>query len=231
MAQGAAVTRVLAAHQPNYLPYLGFIHKAAHADVFVVQDDLKYIKNDFGNRNRVQSGDDWRWLTIPLHADNSSLFATATAAEPNWGAKHSNILRSKYLRARHAEALAPLVDLIATQDATILSEINLAVTRALLSTFGLDVPLVVQSELALGAFSNPNDRLIALCERFDCDVYLSGVGGRAYIDEERWSAAGIRLEWSTYEPVPYDRGSAPWLPNLSALDAVAHERDLVRLIA
>jgi hypothetical protein len=225
------VTRVLAAHQPNYAPYLGFIHKAAHADVFVVQDDLKYIKNDFGNRNRVQSDDGWRWLTIPLHADNTSLFSTATAADPGWSTQHANVLRSKYLRAAHADALSPLIELIATQGTTVLSEINLAVTRALFSMFGVEVPIETQSELGLGAFSNPNDRLIALCQRFDCDVYLSGTGGAAYIDEERWAAAGIRLEWSVYEPVSYDRGSAPWLPNLSALDAIAHTNDLGRLIA
>lgn len=225
------MTRVLAAHQPNYAPYLGFIHKAAHADVFVVQDDLKYIKNDFGNRNRVQSDDGWRWLTIPLHADNTSLFSTATAADPGWSTQHANVLRSKYLRAAHADALSPLIELIATQDATVLSEINLAVTRALFSRFGVEVLIETQSALGLGAFSNPNDRLIALCQRFDCDVYLSGTGGAAYIDEERWAAAGIRLEWSAYEPVPYDRGSAPWLPNLSALDAIAHTNDLGRLIA
>jgi hypothetical protein len=225
------MTKVLAAHQPNYAPYLGFLHKAAHADVFVVQDDLKYIKNDFGNRNRVQSEDSWRWLTIPLHANNTSLFNTATAANPGWKAEHANILRSKYRTAAHSAALAEVVELIAAEKSDVLSEVALSLMHHLFTKFQVDVPVVVQSDLGLPGFENPNSRLIALCERFECDVYISGLGGRAYIDEEQWATSGIRLEWSDYEARPYDRGSAPWLPNLSALDAVAHTDDLASLIA
>jgi hypothetical protein len=225
------MTKVLAAHQPNYAPYLGFLHKVARADVFVVQDDLKYIKNDFGNRNRVQSEDSWRWLTIPLHANNTSLFNTATVADPGWKTEHTNILRSKYRTAAHSDTLGDIVELIAAEGSQVLSEIALSLMRHLFTRFEIDVPVVVQSGLGLPGFDDPNARLISLCERFECDVYLSGVGGRAYIDEEQWAVSGIRLQWSDYEAKPYDRGSAPWLPNLSALDAIAHTADLPSLIA
>jgi hypothetical protein len=33
------------------------------------------------------------------------------------------------------------------------------------------------------------------------------------------------VEWSDYEPIEYERGGAPWIPNLSALDALAHVED------
>ena len=34
--------RILAAHQPNYLPWLGYLSKVGQADVFVVADDVQY---------------------------------------------------------------------------------------------------------------------------------------------------------------------------------------------
>jgi hypothetical protein len=228
---GIEMTRVLAAHQPNYAPYLGFFHKARHADVFVLQDDLKYVKNDFGNRNRIQSEDDWRWLTIPVHAGNESRFNTATAADSKWGRQHANILRSKYLRATHEDRLGELIDSIAAPGGDVLSDITIDVTTRLLALFEIDTPVVVESTIGLPVFDNPNDRLISLCERFECDVYVSGLGGHAYIDEERWAKSSVRLEWSGYEPREYGRGSAPWIPDLSALDAVAHADDLPSLIA
>jgi hypothetical protein len=219
------------AHQPNYLPYLGFLHKSARADVVVLQDDLKYIKNDFGNRNRVQAEDEWRWLSIPVTANNASTFADVTPADPNWPRDHANILRSKYVRASHKARLEPYLDALASNAAAPLSVITIGLIRTLFDEFGVSVPTVIQSELDAGPFANPNDRLIWLCEHFDCDTYLSGTGAKAYIDEQRWAEAGIVLAWSDYEPVEYNRGGAPWIANLSSIDAVAHADDLAALIA
>ena len=45
---------IVAAHQPHYLPWLGYLDKLAKADVFVVMDDLQYEAQNFQNRNRVK---------------------------------------------------------------------------------------------------------------------------------------------------------------------------------
>ena len=57
---------ILAAHQPSYLPWLGYLDKMAKADVFVVMDDLQYEKDNFQNRNRVKLNNGAGWLTVPL---------------------------------------------------------------------------------------------------------------------------------------------------------------------
>ena len=224
------MSRTLAAHQPNYLPYLGFFHKASKADVFVLQDDLKYVKNDYGNRNRISAEDSWRWLSIPVRADNGSTFHSVVPADPGWPREHGNILRSKYVHAPHKERLTPYLEALTAGASEPLSVINLALIRRLIDELGISVPIAIASELDVGTFDNPNDRLIALCRMFECDTYLSGTGGHAYIDEERWEASGIRLEWSDYEAVEYDRGDRPWIPNLSALDALAFAEDPAALI-
>ena len=33
---------IVTIHQPNYFPYFGLFHKINQADVFVVQDDVKF---------------------------------------------------------------------------------------------------------------------------------------------------------------------------------------------
>jgi hypothetical protein len=222
---------ILAAHQPNYLPYLGLLHKAARADVIVLQDDLKYIKNDFGNRNRIQAEDSWRWLSIPVSANNSSLFNTVYPAEAKWPREHANILRSKYGRAAHKDRLEPYLAALAEHAADSLSVINIALIEKLFEEFAIETPVVIEGEFDDWQFDNPNDRLIALCKRFDCDRYLSGIGATAYIDPERWEGSGVRLEWSDYEQVPYERGGQPWIPNLSAIDAIVHVDAAATLIA
>jgi hypothetical protein len=222
--------RTLVAHQPTYIPYLGLLHKVARADVFVVQDDLRYVKDEVSNRNRIQQGDGWKWLTLPVHKDNSSTYATVTAADGGWPESHRRILTGSYARAPHFNRLSDLYERNAANRNAPLSVINLATIEWMLDLFGLAPQLVIESALALPEFDNPNDRLISLARRYSCDRYLSGVGGHGYIEDARWSAAGVELEWSDFEPVPYERGGLPWVPNLSALDAIAWVDDLPALL-
>jgi hypothetical protein len=219
------------AHQPTYAPYLGLLHKVARADVFVVQDDLRYVKDEVSNRNRIQQGDGWKWLTIAVHKNNSSTYATVTAADERWPESHQRILAGSYARAPHIDRFAGLYERNAANRNAPLSVINLATVEWMLDLFGLDPQVVVESDLALPSFDNPNDRLISLADRYSCDRYLSGAGGRGYIDETRWSAAGIELAWSDFDPKPYERGGLPWVPNLSALDAIAWVDDLPALLS
>ena len=57
---------IVAAHQPHYLPWLGYLDKLAKADLFVVMDDLQYEAQNFQNRNRVKLNHGAAWLTVPL---------------------------------------------------------------------------------------------------------------------------------------------------------------------
>ncbi|PYN08619.1 MAG: hypothetical protein DME02_07080 [Candidatus Rokuibacteriota bacterium] len=62
-----SVVRV-AIHQPQYLPWLGYLAKWAAADLFVFLDSVQYEKNGWQNRNRIKTADGARWLTVPVHA-------------------------------------------------------------------------------------------------------------------------------------------------------------------
>ena len=44
------MSRVLAAHQPNFLPWLGLLHKVGQADVWVLADDVQYSRGSLTNR-------------------------------------------------------------------------------------------------------------------------------------------------------------------------------------
>ena len=57
---------IVAAHQPSYLPWLGYLDKVAKADVFVVMDDLQFEAGNFQNRNRCKLNSGTAWLTVPL---------------------------------------------------------------------------------------------------------------------------------------------------------------------
>ena len=58
--------KILTAHQPVYLPWLGLLHKIALSDTFVIFDTVQYLKKDWNNRNMIKAQDGTIWLTVPV---------------------------------------------------------------------------------------------------------------------------------------------------------------------
>src|SRR6185369_9034093 len=65
---------IVAAHQPHYLPWLGYLDKLGKSDVFVVMDDLQFEAQNYQNRQRLKLADGPAWLSVPLaHGSQSDL--------------------------------------------------------------------------------------------------------------------------------------------------------------
>src|SRR5438132_6629859 len=57
----------VAIHQPEFLPWLGFIDKLRQSDIFVLLDTVQFEKNYFQSRNRIRNSQGEVWLTVPVH--------------------------------------------------------------------------------------------------------------------------------------------------------------------
>ena len=62
----------LAIMQPYFLPYPGYFQLIAAVDVFVVYDNIKYVKSGWINRNRLCRNGEAATFSLPLkHASDS----------------------------------------------------------------------------------------------------------------------------------------------------------------
>ena len=58
---------VLAAHQPNYLPWAGYFHKMSRCDAFVFMDSVQYSRTSYTARCLVKQPDGRsHWLSVPV---------------------------------------------------------------------------------------------------------------------------------------------------------------------
>ncbi|MBK8563691.1 MAG: WbqC family protein [Saprospiraceae bacterium] len=61
--------KIVAIHQPNYFPWLGYFYKIAACDVFVFHDNVEHSKRYPTRRTLIRkSAEDIApiWLTVPL---------------------------------------------------------------------------------------------------------------------------------------------------------------------
>lgn len=216
---------IVAIHQPNYLPWLGYFFKAARADVFVFLDDAQYTKNSYINRVEVLDSGKRRWLTVPVKVHLGDAIDAVRPANDDWPGRHVDTLRNAYRGAKHAAAtlgwLTPL--LAAVPPSADLATINQGLIRGVAELLGVRCRFVSASALSVSKDLRREDRLIALVQAVAPDAeYLSGSGGAGYQDESKFAAAGIRLRYSSFQHPTYLQQSPTFESGLSILDILFH---------
>ncbi len=214
---------ILACHQPQYLAWLGYYDKMARCDLFVYLDGVQYKRREFQNRNRIKTPHGPLWLTVPVRSKGrraQTVAAVETDPGQDWAREHALTLRHHYRRAaRYAEQEAFLDDFYGRPWPR-LAPACYALDARLREQFGIKTPTVLESEV--GSQGTATARLLSLCRRLKADAYLSGAGGRDYLDEEEFARAGIGLLYQEYAPPTYPQGPGPFLPRLAALDLLLH---------
>jgi hypothetical protein len=209
---------VLAAHQPQFAPWLGFFDKLDRADVFVLLDNVQYKKNEWQNRNRIKGAAGPQWLTVPVSGRfGQEIRELDIAARENWQARHLKTLHTCYRRAPHFTDTLSLYERIAHRPWEKLADLNVQLLRDLVAQLNLETEIVLASELE-PLPEHRDERLIELCRRYEARSYLAGAGGRAYMELERYQAAGLNVVFQDYQHPAYPQLFGEFTPNLSVLD-------------
>jgi hypothetical protein len=91
---------IVAVHQPQYLPWLGYFDKIRRADIFSYLDCVQYKKNDWQNRNRIKTSQGWQWLTVPVRFQFPEKICEVKINQTvKWHKKHLQALVTNYRRA------------------------------------------------------------------------------------------------------------------------------------
>ena len=209
--------KILAAHQPQYLPWLGYFDKLDRADVFVLLDNVQFKKNEWQNRNRIRTAAGWQWLTVPVrHRFGQRIEEVKIAGEGRWRRKHLRALELNYGGATHAADHLRAIEEILMEPWTHLVELNVALIRYFVERLGIDTPVLLASELSTRGRST--SRLVELCLDQRADVYLSGRGATEYLDTDAFDRVGVEILWQDFCQPVYRQAFEPFEPHLSVVD-------------
>lgn len=215
---------IVAAHQPNFAPWLGFFDKMRHADTLVLLDTVPYTKRGLQNRVRVKGPNGPQWLTVPVVTKGRYGQATDAVAiddDTDWREVHRKTLQMVLGRAPHHEALLRVLEPVyATPGPARLVDFNVALIRALVERLGIATRLVMASEL--GCSGQRTRLLLDLVKAAGGDVYLSGPSGRGYLEPELFEPEGVTLAYHEFRPFEYPQQFGEFEGGLSCLDYLAN---------
>lgn len=222
--------RLVAIHQPNFFPWLGYFNKAIRADIFVVLDDVQFARTGAGtwsNRVRVLVNGAPVWMTMPILREHRSERLQRydqiliDESQP-WREKCVRTLQMHYRRATHFDEVFPWIAALLRNQTESLVEYNLHAARAIASRLGCGVEHWVRSS-SLSVVSTGTQRLVDLVRAVGGTVYLSGDGAGGYQDDDAFARASVGLVLQRFVHPEYDqRTGQPFVAGLSCIDALMH---------
>jgi hypothetical protein len=216
--------RRVAILQSNYIPWKGYFDLIKSVDSFIIYDVAQFTKNDWRNRNRIKGPGGLVWLTIPVvHRFGQSIEETVVS-DPRWTERHWKSIVQSYARAAHFAELKGWAEELYLGSAAErrLSEINHRFLVAICRLLGIETRLSWASQYGLVA--GRTERLVDLCRKAGATEYLSGPAARAYLDQELFDAAGIKVTYADYSGYPqYRQLFPPFEESVSILDLLFNE--------
>jgi len=211
---------IVATHQPIFLPWPGFFHKAAHSDCLVLLDDVQFPRGrSWLNRNRLKNEYGEVWLTVPVSKKGRGLqviWQVEIFQEREWRRKHLETIRQNYARAPYFDDYFPAVETIYRAGHSHLVELNIELIKFFLDALSLQTPLLLQSDL--GVTGRGTDLLISTCKRVGAGRLLSFPMVEKHIDLDELERHGIQLVRANFHPPVYPQLWGDFIYNLSMLD-------------
>lgn len=143
---------------------------------------------------------------------------TRTKDELFWKQKHLKIIQYNYSRANYFKDFFPVFRELLLSTYANIADMNITINQFICTRFGLNPRFVRASELKLNSVKE--ERILDICSTLGATVYLSGVGAKAYQEEQHFMDRGIQLYYTDYSPVTYPQLWNDFIPNLSILDYI-----------
>ena len=210
-------------HQPQYIPWIPYFDKIFRCDEFVFLDNVQFQKNGLQNRNQIKGPQGSQWLTIPVKHNFGQLICETRIANKKEMAKHLKTLGMNYKKAPYFdEIFALMIDSYETMSDD-LSAFCCELIVKFLGYLGYGGRIVNNSDL--GADGKASDLVLNICRKCEADIYLSGQGGKDYLDLEKFEEAEIRVEFQNYQTQEYQQcfTEAGFYKDLSIVDLLFNE--------
>jgi hypothetical protein len=130
-------------------------------------------------------------------------------------------LKQYYRKAPFLNDYYPEIEKILCNGETRLSTININTVRFVLNLLELDIQILLSSELSIQN-QDSNLRLIEICSEVRADKYLSGNGGKKYINTSLFAESGIEVLWQDFnvEAISYPQIGDNFISSLSVIDVL-----------
>ena len=208
--------------QPYFFPYIGYFQLMAWSDVFVLHDDVQYIKGGWVNRNRILMNGADRTITFPVQKGAHELPINARHYVDDKQARRDicNLVKQAYRKAPHFPEVFPLFEeLLESADRNV-AHYNGNLARRIAQYLGIACRIVDSSALEKDDSLAGEARVLEICKRLGATDYTNPIGGTSLYHGDAFAQQGITLRFLEAQNMRYPQHGDSWVPFLSIIDVL-----------
>jgi hypothetical protein len=229
--------------QPYFFPYVGYFQLIEAVDLFILYDDLDFIKEAWVNRNNIliKNVGPGR-ITMPLvkKSSNTKIKDIVIDNTKSWQNKIKKSLELNYGRAPVFEKVFALISDILKYETESLSDFNYYSIQQIGKYIGIKTPILRNGNTYLSIERKLNDGLIEteykkpgdtkiekkvlrvfeICKYNNADVFINAIGGRSLYSKPLFAANGFDLLFIKTDAIKYEQFGASFYPSLSIIDVM-----------
>jgi hypothetical protein len=211
--------------QPYLFPYIGYFQLINAVDIFVLYDDVTFIKGGWINRNFILSQGVKSLITLQLQGASSNVLINQVKVGKN-RAKLSKTIQQSYSKAPCFSTVFPLV-----QDVLSNEEMNLAKfiyygLRKICAYLDIETKLYLSSELNKNTSLRGQEKVLDICKVLNADQYINMIGGYSLYRRDCFANQGIKLSFLEPKNIFYTQQSDSFEPLLSVIDVMMYNRKI-----
>jgi len=213
---------LVAAHQPLFIPWIGYFDKINKVDLFVIVDNVQFTSEGWMRRNVIRGKNNLVNLVVPLakmksHWDSKINEIMIHEKDFKWKRVHLNSLQMNYGRAPYFSQIFSIIKEIYSQQFYHLHLLNIELIKAVCNYLEIKTPFILSSEL--NAAGKKTDLIIDICKKTNASSFMLGMGGsRDYANRELIESNGIKIMEQDFQHPVYNQICGEFIPNLSILD-------------
>ncbi len=216
---------VIAIHQPNFFPWLGYFDKMNRCNRFVFLDHVQHPKTNgtWTNRVKLLVAGEARWVTAPISRKYHGVIPVNKLefqdGQP-WREKMVKTIRSNYSRAPFFEEIFAFTEPLILSEEKRVAAYNMNAIEAIAEKLGIPANKTIRSS-EMKAEGNSNELLIAITKELGGNTYMCGDGADGYQDDSLFEEAGLTLEYQQFKhPVYMQFSGNTFIKGLSIIDAL-----------
>lgn len=205
--------------QPYFFPYIGYFQLINSVDLFVVYDDVNFIKQGWINRNRILLNGEARYLTVGLSGASSFKKINEISVRVD-SRKILKTVEQAYRKAPYFRVVYPLIEGVIGQENENLAEFVTCSISTVMMYLGIEKKCVISSKEKIRTDLKGADRVIAICRHYGAGRYHNSIGGTDLYDKDTFHFAGVEISFVKPKEIVYGQFGNGFVADLSILDVM-----------
>jgi hypothetical protein len=205
--------------QPYLFPYLGYWQLIKAVDLYVVYDDVTYIKGGWINRNNFLINGEKKLYTIKLKSASSYKLINAIEILDDF-INFIKMLQTSYAKAPYFNESMKIIKTIVTFDKSCLSLFILNSFKIILEYLNIETKLILSSRIDKDNALKGKDKVLAICKQLKASDYYNTIGGYELYKKEDFFEQGVNLSFLKTNIIPYKQFKHDFIPGLSIVDVL-----------